>query len=195
MICGTCLLTGVYFDRDVLFQEMRNLQPAPNTFNRTSIFHLLTVNYPNYIDQEKNVCELSLAAGSRLEVTVFDLRSIGQSTCPFKLYINDRVYQYEGCADDLWRSSQSPVVTFDNDGTDNRAVQIAFIKDRLESVQAKFWIRLQSMSTATVFRSVVTVMICKYVMEFVSRKNLLVYFRFFTHQQPRARFRYSGFDM
>ena len=124
---------------------MLNLQPAPNTFNPTSSFHLLTVNYPNYIDQERNICELSLGAGSRLEVTVFDLRSIGQATCPFKLYINDRVYQYEGCADELWRSSQSPVVTFDNDGTDNRAVQIAFIKQRSESVQAKFWIRLQSM--------------------------------------------------
>ena len=136
--------TGVQFGRDVLFQEIQNLQPQPNTFESTSSFYMISANYPNYINDEQTVCELTLAAQSKLVVSTLDIRSIGDR-CPYQLYVNDRTYQHADCAEELWNSSLSPPVEFNNnDGSNIRTVQVAFKKQTQEDKQGKLWLKFQS---------------------------------------------------
>ena len=105
---------------------------------------MISANYPNYINDEQTVCELTLAAQSKLVVSTLDIRSIGDR-CPYQLYVNDRTYQYADCAEELWNTSLSPPVEFNNnDGSNIRTVQVAFKKQTQEDKQGKLWLKFQS---------------------------------------------------
>lgn len=125
---------------------MLNLQPQPNTFQQTSYFELTSYNYPNYMTLERSICEVSVAAGTRLVIRTMEIRANVGGDCAYTLRLNDGVSQYsEQCANELWNTGDTAPVEFDNSGSNGVRVQVSLQQIQGNSAaQGKLWLQLQS---------------------------------------------------